>query len=78
MVATLVEQLPIDFLSKNINFITKKFKQSLSDTELDEKKLITSVESITSAQREEMNIILDQILQGVFGEGIDYLYIINQ
>lgn len=80
MVASLVQQLPIDFLSKgeNIGFIAKQFKESLSDTQLDKKKLAVTVENITSAQRDEMNIILDQILQNVFGEGIDYLYFINQ
>lgn len=75
----LVEQLPIDFLSRdeNIKMLSEKMKASLSDTPLDKAKLVASVESITSAQRQEMNVILDKLLEDVYGIGIDYLYIIR-
>lgn len=80
MVASLVEQLPMEFLNKteSISFVAEKFKNFASDTKLDMKKLVESVESITSVQREEMAIILDQILKDVFGKGVDYLYLIHQ
>lgn len=78
LVARLAEELPFSYLTKkaSIDYIAGKIRDTIL-SEVDKKLLMQSVQSITSVQRDEMNIILDQILERVFGEGIDYLYYIH-
>lgn len=78
LVARLAEELPLNYITKkdSIDYIAGKL-QDVFLHEIDKKLLMQSVLSITSVQRDEMNVILDYILQRVFGEGIDYLYFIH-
>lgn len=62
--------------TESIDYIVGRIKDVLL-TGVDKKVLMKSVQSISSIQRDEMNCILDQILQRVFGEGIDFLYFIH-
>lgn len=78
LVARLAEELPFSYLTKteSIDYISGKIRDTIF-TVLDKQLLMQTVQSITSVQRDEMNIIIDQILERVFGEGIDYLYFIH-
>lgn len=77
LVARLVEMLPMDFIKKgeSIDYIATKARESILSL-TDRKKLTETVDSITSSQREEIVIVLNEIFEKVYGEGIDYLYII--
>lgn len=59
-----------------MNYIVSRIQDVLL-TGVDKKLLMESVQSISSVQRDEMNCILDQILQMVFGTGMDFLYFIH-
>lgn len=78
LVAKLADQLPFNYVVKteSIDYIVGRIRDVLLSG-VDRKMLMQSVQSITSVQRDEMNIILHQILERVFGEGIDYLYFIH-
>lgn len=45
--------------------------------EIDKDELIQSVLSFTGAKVNEMRMILDKILETVYGTGIDYLFYIK-
>lgn len=78
LVIKLVEELPFDYImqTESIEHIVCKIKE-ITLTGVDKKVLMESVQSITSVQRDETNIILHEILERVFGEGIDYLCFIH-
>lgn len=76
--ARLADELPFNYVVKteSINYIVDRIRDVLL-TGVDRRALMESVQSISSVQRDEMNCILDQILQMVFGTGIDFLYFIH-
>lgn len=77
LVAKLAEQLPFNYIiqTDSIDYIAGRIKDVIL-AGVDKQVLMETVQSVTSVQKEEMNVILQQILERVFGEGMDYLYFI--
>lgn len=59
------------------NVTALSIKKSVQDLELNQDELRKSVQSICSADQQEIADILKGVLERVYGEGIDYLYVIN-
>lgn len=76
MIATLVQQIPIDYLMKRSSLLHIIDKIRTSLPEIEKETLVESVLSINSTQLEEMKRLLNRILEEVFGTGIDYIYVI--
>lgn len=80
LVQDLVQELPIDILTKDdvMNMILCRLTESLTLIDIDKEELTSSIMSLTGPLADDMRTILAQILEKVFGIGIDYLYIINE
>ncbi|KAL1505618.1 hypothetical protein ABEB36_005142 [Hypothenemus hampei] len=76
----LLDSLPIELVSsKNaLDEIAYFIKSSITDLQLDKHELNKSLERLPSEDKREILDIVQNILERVYGEGIDYLYIINK
>ncbi|KAF7286507.1 hypothetical protein GWI33_004914 [Rhynchophorus ferrugineus] len=78
LVEKLLDTLPVEVMSNEnvMNQIALKVKESTKDLELDKDELKKSIEKIQSAERTDILNIINEILERVYGIGIDFLYII--
>ncbi|GJQ65645.1 hypothetical protein Trydic_g7735 [Trypoxylus dichotomus] len=77
MLNELIEQLPTSFiLQKNI-ILSIVDKITSSYTDIKKEEFTEAVLNLTTSQREGVEIVLQHILEQVYGSGIDYLYYIK-
>ncbi|ENN71892.1 hypothetical protein YQE_11429, partial [Dendroctonus ponderosae] len=75
----LLDNLPVEMISSEsaLDEIALSITKSVQDLELNQDELRKSVESISSADQQEIAEIINGILERVYGEGIGYFYVIN-
>ncbi|XP_031357853.1 cilia- and flagella-associated protein 44-like [Photinus pyralis] len=80
VLSELVSSLPLDYLLKltTIKSIISTIISKCHIEEINKEELVHAISNTKTDRKMEMQLIMDKILEAVYGSGIDYLYFVEQ